>query len=104
MSNQCAVEDYLTFPVKRLSFQALVVCRATTEACDLMYGIRLVHRETTQCLHLAEGLFTLGIIMPDVVTQRNRAHQHRLVRPCMVDTLSLNATAQCSQTQARRDL
>ena len=39
-----------------------------------------------------------------MVTHCNRAHQHRLVRHCMGDSLSVSATAQCPQRQARRDL
>ena len=45
MSNQLAVE-VPTIPVNRQLLQVLVVWRAATEACDLIHGTLLVHRET----------------------------------------------------------
>ena len=69
------MENYLTFPVSRLSFHVLELCRAATEACDLGHGICLVHRETFLAVHVQQStrhrqldkeFFTLGIKVPQV--------------------------------------
>ena len=44
-----------TFRVKRQLFQVLVVCRAATKACDLTWGIRLLHRVTFLTIHLHQS-------------------------------------------------
>ena len=43
---------FLTFPVNRQSCQALDLCQAATDACHLIRGIRLNHRETFLAIHV----------------------------------------------------
>ena len=39
------MENCLTFPVSRQSFQVLELCRAANKACDLIHGICQGHKE-----------------------------------------------------------
>ena len=45
------MENFLTFPVNEQSFQVLVLCHAATNACHLIHGICLNHRETFLAIH-----------------------------------------------------